>query len=62
MVKSEGQNYITSDFACVEFAIKPPKLNSMIACKKAVKIQKMVSAIVVVSCSVLKVTLVPYVF
>ena len=48
VVKGKGKNNVASNFACVKFAVKASKFNRVVACKKAVEVKKVVSALVVV--------------
>ncbi len=47
MIESQSQHYIGPDFSGMQIRIEATKLNSAVAGKKAVKIEKVVTAVVI---------------
>jgi hypothetical protein len=60
MIERQGQDDIGPDFPGVQFRIEAAKFNGVIAAKKAVKIEEVVSAFMVMSATAFAVTFVPY--
>mgnify|MGYP000898945444 CR=1 FL=1 len=59
VVQRQGQNNVAPYLAGVQLAVEAAKLNRMIAVKKAVQVQKMVPAIVIMAAAAFVVTRVP---
>ncbi len=59
MVEGKGEDNVASDFACVKGAVEPSQLNRAVSVEKAVKVEEMVAAVVVMGISRSVVAVVP---
>ena len=59
LVERKGEDNVAADFPGVELAVEAAEFNRMVAGEKAVQVQKMIAAVVVVPVAALTVALVP---
>ena len=59
VVQSQGEDYVTSDLACVKLAVEASQLHRAVAGEKAVQVEEVVAAVVVMPVAAFTVALVP---
>ena len=59
MIQCKGKNNVCSNFSGVKNAVESSKLNRVMSLKKAVEVQEMISAVMVMCVSVVVISFVP---